>query len=165
VTPKQTFVILGALLIGLTGTAWAQRAVDNPDWKEIEVPPPPVFDVGKLITFDVSPNASLVYGVDPAALRISSSDGVVRYVMVATSASGATNVMYEGIRCATAEFKTYARYTPDGQWRAVANAEWRSLFSGAASRHALQFAKAGACENAAPPSSVPEIISRLQGQN
>lgn len=163
--PKQTFVILGALLIGLAGTAWAQRVVDDPDWKEIEVPPPPAFDASKLIKFEVSPNASLVYGVDPAALRISRSDGVVRYVMVATSASGATNVMYEGIRCATGEFKTYARYTPDSQWRTVANPEWRSLFSGAASRHALQFAKAGGCENAAPPSSVAEIISRLKSQN
>ncbi|MDP3707059.1 MAG: CNP1-like family protein, partial [Polaromonas sp.] len=95
---KPFFVILGAVLIGLTGAVWAQRAVDNPDWKEVDVPPPPAFDSNKLIAFDVSPNASLVYGVDPASIRISNSDSVVRYVMVATSASGAKNVMYEGIR-------------------------------------------------------------------
>ena len=59
-----------------------------PEWKESEVPPPPAFDVGKLVTFEVSPNASLVYGVDPASISMSKSDGVVRYVMVATSASG-----------------------------------------------------------------------------
>lgn len=162
---KPAFVILGAIFFGLTCTAWAQRAVDNPDWQEIEVPPPPAFDVKKLIEFDVSPNASLVYGVDPAAIRISSSDGVVRYVMVATSASGATNVMYEGIRCATGEFKTYARHSSDGEWRMVANAEWRSLFGGAPSRHALQFSKAGACDSAAPATSVQAIVSRLKGQN
>lgn len=162
---KQNFVILGALLISLTGAAWGQLAVDNPDWKEIEVPPPPAFDVNKLVPFEVSRNAALVYGVDPAAIRISSSDGVVRYVMVASSASGAMNVMYEGIRCATGEFKTYARYSSDGRWRMVDNAEWRSLYSGAPSRHALQFAKAGACDNAAPASSVQDIVSRLKGTN
>lgn len=162
---KQNLVILAALLIGLTGAAWGQLAVDNPDWQEIEVPPPPTFDVNKLITFEVSRNAALVYGVDPAAIRISNVDSVVRYVMVATSASGATNVMYEGIRCATGEFKTYARYSSDGRWRMVDNPEWRSLYSGAASRHALQFAKAGACENAAPASTVQAIVSRLKGQN
>lgn len=164
-TSKQTFVILGALLIGLSGAAWGQFGVDNPDWKEIEVPPPPAFDINKLVTLDVSPNAALVYGVDPAAIRISSSDGVVRYVMVARSASGATNVMYEGIHCATGEFKTYARYSSAASWRMVENAEWRSLFGGAPSRHALQFAKAGACDNAAPASSVQDIVSRLKGQN
>lgn len=158
-------MILGALLIGLTGAAWGQLAADDPDWKEIEVPPPPAFDVSKLVTFEVSRNAALAYGVDPAAIRISSSDSVVRYVMVATSASGATNVMYEGIRCATGEFKTYARYSSDGRWRMVDNAEWRSLYSGAPSRHALQFAKAGACDNAAPASTVEAIVSRLKGQN
>jgi len=165
VKSNPAFVIFGAIFLGLTCTAWAQRAVDNPDWQEVDVPPPPAFDVKKLIGFDVSPNASLVYGVDPASIRISNSDSVVRYVMVATSASGATNVMYEGIRCATGEFKTYARYSSDGRWRMVANAEWRSLLGGTPSRHALQFAKAGACDNAAPASSVQAIVSRLKGQN
>jgi hypothetical protein len=162
---KSAFLILGALFFGLTSAAWAQRAVDNPDWQEIEVPPPPPFDAKKLIEFDVSPNALLVYGVDPAAIRISSSDGVVRYVMVATSASGATNVMYEGIRCATGEFKTYARYSSEGNWRTAASAEWRSLFGGAPSRHALEFARTGACDNAAPATSVQAIVRRLKGQN
>ncbi|UUZ72838.1 CNP1-like family protein [Polaromonas sp. P1(28)-8] len=100
-----------AIALGITCAAWAQSATDDPDWKESDAPPPPAFDAGKLVTFDVSPNSSLVFGVDPATIRISNSDGLVRYVMVATSASGARNVMYEGIRCATGEYKTYARYS------------------------------------------------------
>ncbi|MGH8831815.1 MAG: CNP1-like family protein [Polaromonas sp.] len=159
---KPAFVVILALLLGLTGTAWAQRAVDDPDWKESEVPPPPAFDVSKLITFDVSLNSSLVYGVDPASIRISDSDSVVRYVMVATSASGARNVMYEGIRCSTGEYKTYARYSPDGRWNMVANAEWRSMFGNMPSKHALRFAKAGACDSAAPVSSVHALVTRLK---
>lgn len=151
-----------ALLLGMTCTAWAQPAVDDPDWKESEVPPPPAFDVSKLITFDVSPNASLVYGVDPSTIRISNSDGVVRYVVVATSASGARNVMYEAIRCSTGEFKTYARYSPDGHWSPLAHPEWRSLFENMPSKHALRFAKAGACDNAAPATSVDVLVNQLK---
>jgi hypothetical protein len=113
----------------------------------------------------VSPNASLVYGVDPAALRISRSDGVVRYVMVATSASGAANVMYEGIRCATGEFKTYGRYSPEGRWDMVDNAEWRTMFGNMPSKHALRFAQAGACDNAALPASVNVLVRRLKNPN
>lgn len=153
------------LLLGLSSTAWAQFALEDPDWKESEVPSPPAFDIGKLVTFEGSPNAALVYGVDPATIAISKSDSLVRYVMVATSASGARNVMYEAIRCSTGEFKTYARYSPEGRWSMVDNPEWRSLFGNMPSKHALRFAKAGACDGAAPAASVHELVSRLKKPN
>lgn len=154
--------LLLACLLGLSLTAWAQTLGNDAllDWKESEVPPPPAFDAGKLLTFDVSVGSSLVFGVDPATLHVS-DDGVVRYVMVATSASGARNVFYEGIRCTTAEFKTYARYT-EGVWRKVEKPQWRSLSAGMPSRHALAFARAGACDNAAPATSVHEIVRQLK---
>jgi len=104
----------------------------------------------------------LVYGVDPSTIHISSSDSLVRYVVVATSASGARNVMYEAIRCSTGEFKTYSRYSPDGHWNTVAHPEWRSLFENMPSKHALRFAKAGACDNAAPAMSVDVLVNRLK---
>ena len=129
------------------------------------MPAPPAFDVGKLVTFDVSAGSSLVYGVDPASIRISQSDGVVRYVMVATSAGGARNVMYEGLRCSTGEFKTYARYSADGRWSAVSQPEWRSLFGNMPSKHALRFAQAGGCDNATAPPSVSVLVRRLKNPN
>jgi hypothetical protein len=162
---KPFFLAFWALAFCLCGAAGAQNSVDEPDWKESEVPAPPAFDVSKLVTFDVSGGSSLVYGVDPASIRITHSDGLVRYVMVATSASGARNVMYEGLRCSTAEFKTYARYSADGRWSPVSNPEWRSLFASMPSKHALRFAQAGGCDNATAPSSVKVLISRLKNPN
>ena len=150
------------ILLGLCSAVSAQTTFDEPEWKESEVPPPPAFDMGKLVTFDVSPNSALVYGVDPASIAISKNDGLVRYVLVATSPSGARNVMYEAIHCATGEFKTYARYSSDGQWNMVAKPEWRSLFDNMPSKHALRFARAGACDAAAPVTSVTVLISRLK---
>jgi len=158
----STGIFLGFLLCA-GSTAWAQQfAMEEADWKESEVPAPPAFDVGKLVTFEVSPNSSLVYGVDPASIQISSSDSLVRYVMVATSASGARNVMYEGLRCATGEFKTYARYSSQNRWEMVKNPEWQSMYGNMPSKHALRFAKAGGCDNAAPPSSVQALVRRLK---
>ena len=159
---KSVSTVLVALALGMAGAVLAQPQTEDAEWKESEVPPPPAFDVSKLVRFEVSPNASLVYGVDPSTIRISTSDSVVRYVMVATSASGARNVMYEGIRCATGEFKTYARYSPEGRWNVVSNAEWRSMFGNMPSKHALRFARAGACDNASPPSTVDALVSRLK---
>ena len=144
--------------------AHAQLFVDALDWKESEVPPPPAFDVKKLVTFEVPRITTMVYGVDPASVTISKVDSLVRYVMVITSETGARNVMYEALRCSTGEFKTYARYSADGKWRAVANPEWRSVFGSMPSPHPLWFAKAGACDGAAPVSSPSVLVTKLKDQ-
>jgi len=162
---KSASTVAVALLLGLSTPAWSQFAAEVSEWKESEILPPPAFDAGKLVTLDVSPNSALVYGVDPASISISKSDSVVRYVMVATSASGARNVMYEGIRCATGEFKTYARYSADGKWTQVSNPEWRSMFGNMPSKHPLRLAQAGACDNAAPAASVKDMLRRLKNPN
>lgn len=141
-----------------------ESMIDGPEWKESEVPPPPAFDVSKLVNVDGVVNSPLVFGVDPSTIRITGSDSVVRYVMVATSSSGARNVMYEGIRCSTGEVKTYARYSPEGKWNTAANPEWRP-YASLPSRHALRFAKAGACDGSAPATSVGSIVNRLKNPN
>ena len=51
----------------------------------------------------------------------------MRYVVVATSTSGAVNAIYEGIRCNTGEVKVYARHNPDSGWKPARAAEWRPL--------------------------------------
>lgn len=151
-----------AVLLMVSGTARADFFQDNPDWKESEVPPPPAFDVGKLLTFTVTANQFMEYGVDPASISISSSDSVVRYVVVATSKSGVRNVMYEALQCARGEVKTYARIASGGQWQAVKDPQWRSVFEKTPSMHALAFAKLGACDAAAPATSVREIVYKLK---
>lgn len=155
---------LSCLAAGVSPAVSAQPAFDEPQWAETPVPPPPAFDVKKLIAVDV-PGSSLAYGVDPASIQISNKDGIVRYVMVATSASGARIVMYEGLRCATGEFKTYSRYSAEGEWKAVTDAPWRSVFGNMPSRHALLFARAGACDGATTAASVPVLVSRLKNPN
>ena len=155
---------LPCLMLVSASASLAQAPVYANDggWKESEVPAPPPFNVKKLVMFDVPTSMSLVYGVDPATVSISKSDSLVRYVVVATSASGTTNVMYEALRCSTGEFKTYARSSSDGQWRPVSNPQWRSVFDNMPSKHALSLAKAGACDSAAPAGSVAELVSKLK---
>jgi len=61
------------------------------DWKETEAPPPPPLRTTGLIPIDVA-GSSLRFGVDPASISVG-ADRVVRYVVVATSASGTVNGM------------------------------------------------------------------------
>lgn len=162
---KDTLVrwVMLFTLLALASQVQAQQVYANDaEWKETEAPPPPAFDVNKLVNFDVPTSMSLVYGIDPATISISKSDSVVRYVVVATSASGVRNVMYEALRCSTGEFKTYARYSTSGKWNPVNNPEWRSVFDNMPSKHPLRLARAGACDAAAPASSVQAIVNSLK---
>ena len=158
-----SFRVMVFALLAFAAQVQAQQIFANDaEWKETDAPPPPAFDVNKLILFDVPTGMSLVYGVDPATISISKSDGLVRYVVVATSASGVRNVMYEALRCSSGEFKTYARYLPNGKWSLVSNPQWRSVFDNMPSKHPLRLAKAGACEQTAPVGSVAELVNKLK---
>jgi hypothetical protein len=140
------------------------RMPEEKEWKESEVPPPPAFDFTKLLTFPGVVSSPLVYGVDPASISLSLGDGLLRYVLVASVPAGAKNVMYEAIRCATGEFKTYARYSSDGLWRKSSDPQWQAM-SDAPSRHAFYFANAGACDLSAPPRSVKSVADKLKYPN
>lgn len=159
-----SYSTLGGICLALSATALVQAQIlkDDAPWVEAEVPAPPALNLGKLLTFDVPTSPGLVFGVDPAAIQISRADGVVRYVVVATSPSGARNVMYEGLRCATGEFKTYARYSPEGQWKPATGSEWRTVFGNMPSRHALRFAQAAACDGATATTTVEMVVSKLK---
>lgn len=122
---------------------------------------PPSFDAQHLQTFEVSPSSALVYGIDPATLAVD-SQGVVRYVLVARSASGALNVLYEGIRCQTAELITYARWDNRSAWNVDEAAEWRPLSSTGSTRHAMRLAHTAACDGPTPNGDATNILRTLK---
>jgi hypothetical protein len=159
----KKLVWLGLAL--LCAGAVAQVNVDDPDWKESPVPPAPAFNKDKLIAIEMPRYVSLTFGVDPATLVIS-ADGIVRYVVVAANATGSISAMYEGIRCATGEVKTYARYGSNGQWSVAAAPQWLGLTENMPSKHALALARQGVCDGrAAAASSVAAIVNALKNPN
>lgn len=160
-------VLLAAFLAmaALHAPSRAQQA-DPPEWKEAEVPPPPAFKTDGLLPFQIGQATSLRFGVDPDTLTVG-QDGVVRYVMVAQSASGATNVWYEGVRCTTAEVKTYAHWaastsTTAAGWQVRADADWRSLLGSSASRPALVLAREALCNGSTVNGDARRILRDLR---
>ena len=156
---------LATLALGVSSNVIGQVFVEDPDWKEVDVPAPPPFSRDKLIFVSMPPYVTLRFGVDPATLTIT-DDGVIRYVMVAQSlggGGGSFSAMYEGIRCAAGEFKTYARFNASGLWASVSNPQWRALTDNNTSKHALALARQGACDGrSARARSVQAIVSALK---
>ena len=153
------FFCLSMTLLALSTSA---QLVADPDWKEIEVPPPPAFATNRLIPIEMPKYVSLRLGVDPQTIAIT-PDGIVRYVAVATNAAGSTTAMYEGIRCSSGEVKTYARFTSNGQWSPVQDPEWRRLNDNLPSKHAMVLARLGVCEGrAASGNTAAAIVNTLK---
>jgi hypothetical protein len=151
------------LCLALTLVALGASAEDDKlDWKESETPAAPTFNKDRLLPIDMPRYVTLQLGVDPATLVIT-PDGIVRYVVVASNASGSINAMYEGIRCATGEVKTYARFTSNGKWSTVQDPQWRRMNDNLPSRHALALAEQGVCESQSiAASSVTAIVNALK---
>lgn len=144
------------------GLALAQSIAAGDDFREIKAPPPPTYRKEGLIAIDMPSYTTLKFGVDPATLSIG-SDGVVRYVMVAYNASGSVNAMYEGLRCATGEVKTYARSSELGHWTVVTEPQWRPVDTGPSTRHTLALAKQGVCDGwTVAARNAPDLLRLLR---
>lgn len=152
---------LGLLALAICSSAAAQLVPTNPDWKESDAPAPPPLRTEGLIPLEIG-RTELRWGIDPASVSIG-GDAIVRYVVVASSASGALNAFYEGLRCTTGEVKVYARYVGSSGWTQASNPEWRPVH-GTSWRHSKEIAKAGACNNHAPNGPASRIVRDLSNR-
>ena len=101
-----------------------EEAREKRDWKESDVKLPAWPKREGLIEFFVSGATSFRFFIDPASLSVA-ADGVVRYTLVARSASGVENVSYEGMRCAAGSYKVFA-FGSDGRWR-PSESDWKQI--------------------------------------
>src|SRR5262249_48726253 len=95
-------------------------------WEETEAPVPAYPRTENLIRFDAGGATTHRFYVDAPSVTVG-SDGVVRYTLVVKTAGGATNVSFEGIRCATREQKLYAVGQGEGKWGPARDSRWRYI--------------------------------------
>lgn len=107
-----------------TGKSDWERALQERDFKEVEVKLPAPPKAAKLIEFFPSAASSFRFFVDADSLSVG-ADGVVRYTLVARSSSGHDNVTYEGMRCKASSVRVYA-YSNAGVW-SPAQGDWKPI--------------------------------------
>ena len=78
------------------------------------------------MAFDAGAVTTNQYFVDKTSIKVG-EDGVIRFSLVIKSSAGASNVSYEGIRCATSERKLYALGRDDKTWTQPRASEWQKL--------------------------------------
>lgn len=157
--------LLGAaMLLSLAqGPALAQITsgwLEENRFEESEVKLPERFSVDRVIEFTVSSGSELRFGIDPQTVSVG-DDRVVRYVLVARSASGVTNVLYQGMRCEAGEFRTYAIWQSAEGWRPQ-KMDWTTWTTTAAGRPAARLARDGVCFGRLPNTPVSKMLNELR---
>ena len=160
-------LLAGLSLAALASPALAQYAdLDRADWKEDAVPPPPAYATRGLIEIDMPRSSSVKMGIDPATIAINHETGIVRYVVVARGPS-ALNASYEGIRCATGEFRVYARQTQGNPWSNSEDSTWKSM-RGQTSvivQYPHWLARNGICIGTSVRPAVADMVRELKSGN
>ncbi|MBH1963888.1 MAG: hypothetical protein I8H77_06110 [Comamonadaceae bacterium] len=118
--------------------------LDRPEWKEDAVPPPPAYSLRGLIDVEMPAASSVKMGLDPDTISINQETGIVRYVVIARGPS-AVNAIYEGMRCATGEYRVYSRKTQDTEWTPSTSSEWKSMRGQVTYPHPYRLARDGIC--------------------
>ncbi len=153
-----------AMLLSLElGSAWAQATsgwLEENRFEETEVKLPERFSADRLIEFTVSSGSELRFGIDPQTLTVG-SDRVVRYVLVARSPSGVTNVLYQGLRCEAGQFRTYAIWQQPEGWRAQ-KVDWADWSRTSAGLPAARLAREGLCLGRLPNTPVTKMVNELR---
>lgn len=128
---------------------------------EFTLPAPP--QKSSLLPFYVSPTTTLDFAIDAKSLSVS-NDGIVRYTLVITSKAGASNISYEGIRCASAEKKLYATGKSDGSWSASRRDAWMPIVDVGSNRQHAALTKDYFCDGSSVAGKSEAIIERIRRQ-
>lgn len=144
--PLKGFVFLMAMFLSLQAaaditilgdTGWPDDEAEEDKPKEFKVLPvvlPAYPQDDDLLSFEIGPTQTQRFFIDAKSISIS-GDSEVRYTLVAKSQSGAINVSYEGLRCASKEYHRYAYADrKNQQWNLSKSDAWRPINWYAANR-------------------------------
>jgi len=173
----KTFLVLAISV--QVGSAYAKRQLPGdhveslPDqkyqfeegeaWKENDLKIPPYPDDGDLMELQLDdPSGRFTYYMDEESLTISKNDYVVRYTLVIESKRGTRNIFYEGMRCNTLEYKTYAFGTGKGKFRPSRKPEWKSMFDSGYKKLRMDLMEFYLCDPRKLPRDKDEIVTRIK---
>lgn len=120
---RSLFLFALFVLASQSSAAGFDQDYEDKTWTELEVQFPAFPEKNNLVQFKVGAIADTSFFVDLNSLSVG-TDEVIRYTLVALSSSGARNVSYEGMRCATGERRLYAFGRSNGTWSRAKSNQW-----------------------------------------
>lgn len=102
------------------------------------------------------------YYIDPASVSVGKKDQVARYTVIIESTDGVRNVFYEGMRCNSRQYKTYAYGSADGPFHEMPDSDWQEIRSEAAFRYRSDLVEFYMCDGPIVRFNAKEIVKRIK---
>jgi hypothetical protein len=132
-----------------------------PQWKESRPAMPPFPDDADLVAVPMNDTDTLKIFLDRKSLsRL--PDRVARFTLVVQSRAGARSVFYDGLRCETRQYKTYAVGTDDHRWLPASQSQWRDIPRPEINAFLYQLYRRYVCDESSSARTPDEILRRLQ---
>lgn len=179
-------VLAGVLLAGLSvcslplqaqtheeSPMWGKPQFDNPDdiedpaaWKEVVAKLPPYPKEADLVEINLPSHGDrFTTYIDGRNLQVGKKDAVVRYTVVIRSPRGVDNVIAEGIRCGTREYREYANGT-GSKFEPAVDRPWRPIGQPTGPfAYRLALSDDWACKYDRNPYPKDTILKRIAGQS
>lgn len=154
------------------GVASGAKPIDMPEsnfdpsrvqpWKEVDVVLPAYPHDTDLVAVAMAPSDRLKLFVDTKSVSVA-EDGVMRLALVVESPSGVRNVFFDGIRCETRAYKTYAIGAAEKTWIPVKQPAWREIPPSLRNAFRFQLYKHYACDSYTSSALKPtDFVDRLR---
>ncbi len=126
---KSSICIILSLFLLIT-SSWAKEektSIPHAIEKNLPLPTYPE-EGGEWLNFEVDETTGVSFALSVSDLQVIDDD-ITRYMVAITSASGVRNIFYEGIRCITQEYKTYAYGNSQKTLHPKSRPTWRAVRS------------------------------------
>lgn len=95
-------------------------------WQELQAMLPAYPREENLLPVRMPVSYTLKIFLDEKSVSLAEDD-IARFTLVVESSSGYRNIFYEGIRCETREYKTYAYGAPEGEFHLLKEPKWQKI--------------------------------------
>ena len=133
----------------------------NEQWREAQYVLPPYPSDANLIEVQIEGPRSFKFYLDAQSIAVY-DDAVVRYTLVARSPSGSDNVTFEGMRCETGEYKSYAYGSTERTWTQSRNAEWYPIRDVDRNKIRLSLYRFYVCPYGVPQRDATRVVTALK---
>ena len=138
-----------------------EKYVDN--WKEAKVAIPAYPNESNLLQVPLPVSERLKIYIDLKSVSLA-PDRVSRFSYVVESPSGARNVFYDGFRCETQQYKTYAIGTSIHSFEPVAKPQWRTISRPEINAFRYQLYRNYVCDDHASARTPEDLARQLKNQ-
>ncbi len=132
-------------------------------WRESAITLPPYPDDRDLLPVAMNSTDTLRIFIDGKSIT-RAPDLVARFTLVVESPSGARSVFYDGYRCETRQYKTYAIGTAQHTWSPAVNPPWRTIPRSEINAFRDVIYRRYVCDSQKPARSPDEMRRLLQDQ-